>query len=135
MKKVIKKLGKKGYSFFKKSTCIILIGLSVQSFLFKMPYFIVLGVMLLSVSLTLSSWFNKILLSRSINLSILNKIFIIIGNIFKFKSLSYIGYISLLLNVIIQTSFLWRKVPWWLYLMIVGVILVVYATIKESKKK
>ena len=81
MKKVIKKLGKKGYSFFKKSTCIILIGLSVQSFLFKMPYFIVLGVMLLSVSLTLSSWFNKILLSRSINLSILNKIFIIIGNI------------------------------------------------------
>ena len=81
MKKVIKKFGKKGYSFFKKSTCIILIGLSVQSFLFKMPYFIVLGVMLLSVSLTLSSWFNKILLSRSINLSILNKIFIIIGNI------------------------------------------------------
>ena len=81
MKKVIKKLGKKGYSFFKKSTCIILIGLSVQSFLFKMPYFIVLGVMLLSVRLTLSSWFNKILLSRSINLSILNKIFIIIGNI------------------------------------------------------
>lgn len=81
MKKVIKKLGKKGYSFLKKSTCIILIGLSVQSFLFKMPYFIVLGIMLLSVSLTLSSWFNKILLSHNINLSILNKIFIIIGNI------------------------------------------------------
>lgn len=71
----------------------------------------------------------------AITLGILSILFIIIGNIFKFKSLSYIGYISLLLNVIIQTSFLWRKVPWWLYLMIVGVILVIYATIKESKKK
>ena len=53
----------------------------------------------------------------------------------KHKSFNYVGYISLILIIIVQTIDLWSKLPWWIYLLVSGIILVVVAAIKESKKK
>lgn len=70
-----------------------------------------------------------------ITLGIISLILIIIGLIFKYKSYSYVGYVSLVLTIIIQTISLWGSIPWWVYLLLTGIILVVVAAIIESKKK
>lgn len=70
-----------------------------------------------------------------VTLGTISLILIILGLIFKYKSYNYVGYVALLLTIIIQTVSLWKSIPWWLYLLMTGIIFVVIAAIIESKKK
>ena len=77
----------------------------------------------------------NISLQVGLTLGIISVLSIIIGLVFKYKSYSVTGYVTLVLTVIIQTINLWGKMPWWVYLLITGIILVVLAALRESKKK
>lgn len=55
--------------------------IGVYAFTFKIPYCVVLGVMLLSISFIFFPWQDKILSRYNIKLGLSNKIFIIISNI------------------------------------------------------
>lgn len=74
-------------------------------------------------------------LQVGLTLGIISVLSIIIGLVFKYKSYNITGYVTLVLTVIIQTFELWGKMPWWVYLLITGIILVVLAALRESKKK
>lgn len=87
------------------------------------------------ISLTYLVFIFNINIYVAITLGIISILFIVLGTILKHKSFSYVGYVSLILIIIIQTIDLWSKLPWWIYLLVSGIILVVVAAIKESKKK
>lgn len=90
-------------------------------------------------SVTLSLMFLlfifKVNVYVGIALGAISLISIIIGLIFNYKSYNYVGYVALALTIIIQTISLWGSIPWWVYLLVTGIILVVVAAIIESKKK
>lgn len=77
MSKIIKRI----ILSIKNSLWVFLILLTIQSFTFKIPYCIVIGQMLLSISFVFFPWLDKILLSYKIKLKTSNKLFIIISNI------------------------------------------------------
>ena len=87
------------------------------------------------ISLTYLVFIFDINIYVAITLGIISILFIVLGTMLKHKSFNYVGYISLILIIIIQTIDLWSKLPWWIYLLVSGIILVVVAAIKESKKK
>ena len=70
-----------------------------------------------------------------VTLGIISVLLIILGLLLKYKSFTYVGYVSLILVIIIQTIYLWSSMPWWVYLLLAGIVLVVLAAIKESKRK
>lgn len=90
--------------------------------------------MVISSFMYISFIFN-VHLEVGLTLGLISIIFIVIGTTLKHKSYSYVGYISLVLTAIIQTSRLWSSIPWWVYLLLTGIILISVAAIKESKKK
>ncbi len=77
----------------------------------------------------------NISLSVGLTLGIISVLVIFIGLVFKYKSYSITGYVALILIVIIQTINLWSKMPWWVYLLITGIILIILAALRECKKK
>lgn len=87
------------------------------------------------LSLMFVMFIFNINLQVGLTLGIISVLSIIIGLVFKYKSYSVTGYAALILTVIIQTFELWGKMPWWVYLLITGIILVVLAALRESKKK
>lgn len=87
------------------------------------------------LSLMFVMFIFNINLQVGLTLGIISVLSIIIGLVFKYKSYSVTGYVTLVLTVIIQTFELWGKMPWWVYLLITGIILVVLAALRESKKK
>lgn len=90
-------------------------------------------------SIVLSLMFFGFIFTRDIytgiTLGVISLILILLGLIFKYKSFSYVGYITLAITVFIQTIHLWGSIPWWVYLLVTGIVLVAFAAIKESKKK
>ena len=87
------------------------------------------------LSLMFVMFIFNINLQVGLTLGIISVLSIIIGLVFKYKSYNITGYVTLVLTVIIQTFELWGKMPWWVYLLITGIILVVLAALRESKKK
>ena len=87
------------------------------------------------LSLMFVMFIFNINLQVGLTLGIISVLSIIIGLVFKYKSYNITGYVTLILTVIIQTFELWGKMPWWVYLLITGIILVVLAALRESKKK
>lgn len=87
------------------------------------------------LSLMFVMFIFNINLQVGLTLGIISVLIIIIGLVFKYKSYNITGYVTLILTVIIQTFELWGKMPWWVYLLITGIILVVLAALRESKKK
>lgn len=88
MKKVKEKLVKIHYSKLMvslrkpivKGFWIFSLLLSIQSFTYKLPYFIVLGIMLLLISILTNPWLNKILSIFNIKLTLKQKWFIGLSN-------------------------------------------------------
>lgn len=114
---------------------IILIPIIILNrFVFKLKDKTANIIEVITLSIIYLSYIFKIDILVAVTLGIISILLIILGTIFNYKSLSGVGYVGLLATVIIQTSFLWGKVPWWLYLLLAGIILIIYATIKESKK-
>lgn len=87
------------------------------------------------LSLMFVMFIFNINLQVGLTLGIISVLSIIIGLVFKYKSYNITGYVTLVLTVIIQTFELWGKMPWWVYLLITGIILVALAALRESKKK
>ena len=87
------------------------------------------------LSLMFVMFIFNINLQVGLTLGIISVLSIIIGLVFKYKSYNITGYVTLVLTVIIQTFELWGKMPWWVYLLITGIIFVVLAALRESKKK
>ncbi len=52
----------------------------------------------------------------------------------EYKKLFYLGIIITGLNIIIELQFYWQELPFWLYLLIAGIIIMMIATVKELKK-
>lgn len=60
---------------------------------------------------------------------------IIYGFISKQKSYFFTGLIVLLLNVLVQTRPYWGNMPWWVYLLLTGILLIGFASYNEFKKQ
>jgi hypothetical protein len=59
---------------------------------------------------------------------------VILGTQYRKKSFFFIGIVTLLLNVFIWTREFWRRLPWWAYLLLAGLILIGYASYNELLK-
>lgn len=70
-----------------------------------------------------------------VTLGIISVILIILGILLKYKSFNYVGCVTLIITIIIQTVSLWGSIPWWVYLLISGIALVIVAAVIESRKK
>lgn len=60
---------------------------------------------------------------------------IIFGFIMKYKSYFLAGTGTILLNIYMNTNHLWGNLPWWLYLIIGGIVLIALASFFEWKKQ
>ena len=70
----------------------------------------------------------------ALTLGIISALIFILGFIFKQENLIYIGFIFSVLIILIQTFYLWKELPWWVYILVLGIILIVVAFIKEINK-
>jgi hypothetical protein len=71
----------------------------------------------------------------AIILGTLSFVSIIYGFISRQKSYFFTGMIVLLLNVFIQTRPYWGNMPWWVYLLLTGILLIGFASFNEYKKQ
>lgn len=70
-----------------------------------------------------------------IYVGIVGVIVIVLGYLDKVhKSLFNVGIIITIINIIYQLQNLWGTIPFWLYLLVVGLGLIIFVTYKESKK-
>ncbi|MBA9028623.1 hypothetical protein [Peribacillus huizhouensis] len=60
---------------------------------------------------------------------------IIFGFVMKYKSYFFAGTGTILLNIYMNTNHLWGNLPWWLYLIIGGLVLIALASFFEWKKQ
>lgn len=58
---------------------------------------------------------------------------ITIGKLLKYNSLLIIGFVFIILTIAIQTRHVWFFLPWWFYVLIIGIILVIISVIMENK--
>ncbi len=68
-------------------------------------------------------------------LGIIGVTILLLGYVYDYKMFIYTGYAFTFLNIIVQTSSLLKELPWWVYLLIAGITLLVIALIKEIKRK
>jgi hypothetical protein len=62
-------------------------------------------------------------------------LFLIIGGMqLKIRSYFLVGTGTLLLNLFLQTREFWKSVPWWVYLLAAGLILIITASLNEMQK-
>ncbi|MFE1244245.1 hypothetical protein ACFW35_08960 [Fictibacillus sp. NPDC058756] len=71
----------------------------------------------------------------AIILGTLSFVSIIYGFLSRQKSYFFTGMIVLLLNVLIQTRPYWGSMPWWVYLLLTGILLIGFASFNEFKKQ
>lgn len=71
----------------------------------------------------------------TITLGIISVILFVLGYVCNREPIVYTGFILTVLVVIINTFKLWSSLPWWVYMLIVGIILVIVALVKEIRKK
>ena len=60
---------------------------------------------------------------------------VIISYIYKYGPIFIVCLISILLNVFILTRTFWFSIPWWLYILLVGSILIAFAIYNEIREK
>ena len=60
---------------------------------------------------------------------------VIISYIYKLGPIFLISLINILVNVFLLTRLFWFNIPWWLYIFVVGFILIIFGIRNESKEK
>ncbi|MHC1685395.1 MAG: hypothetical protein AB6733_21050 [Clostridiaceae bacterium] len=65
----------------------------------------------------------------------LSLVSIIIGMQLKLKTYLYVGSGTIILTVLLKTRHFWGNLPWWVYLLIIGLVLLSFASLTEMKKK
>lgn len=78
---------------------------------------------------------NSYKIIDAIILGTLSLISILYGFVSKQKSYFFSGLIVLLVNVFVQTRPYWGNMPWWVYLLIAGILLIGFAGYNEYKKQ
>ena len=53
----------------------------------------------------------------------------------EYKKMFYCGIVITVLNIIIQLWDLWTRIPFWLYLLLVGIAIIAFVTYKETTKE
>ncbi|MDQ0208791.1 hypothetical protein [Alkalicoccobacillus murimartini] len=86
------------------------------------------------VVMSLSTLANQTLYG-SLTLSILAVIAILAGFYLKYAAYFITGVVALLVNTLYATRVFWFSIPWWVYLMAGGAILIGFATYQELKKR
>ncbi|WZY00070.1 hypothetical protein NSQ26_12395 [Bacillus sp. FSL W7-1360] len=74
-------------------------------------------------------------LNSSVALSLIAVLAVLGGFYLKFTAYFITGVVVLLVNTIYATRTFWTSIPWWVYLMVVGAILIGFATYQELKKR
>ncbi|MBQ3020682.1 MAG: oligosaccharide repeat unit polymerase [Bacilli bacterium] len=59
---------------------------------------------------------------------------VILSYIHKLGPLFIVSLIAIIFNVFVLTKVFWFNIPWWIYILIVGIILVVFAVRNETKE-
>lgn len=59
----------------------------------------------------------------------------LVGMNIRLKSFFFVGLIVLLLNFLLQTKPFWGNLPWWMYLLIAGALLIIVASYNEWSKQ
>ncbi|TSB46032.1 hypothetical protein [Alkalicoccobacillus porphyridii] len=86
------------------------------------------------IGMSLSTLANQTLYG-SLTLSILAILAILAGFYLKYAAYFVTGTVALLVNTLYATRAFWASVPWWIYLMAGGLILIGFATYQELKKR
>ena len=73
-------------------------------------------------------------LSEGLILGVLSLASIIGGMQFKRKSFFFVGSGALIFNMFVQTRDFWGSLPWWVYLLAAGMILIGTASLHEMQK-
>lgn len=60
---------------------------------------------------------------------------LVISYIYKFGPLFVISIIFIIFNLLILTRTFWLSIPWWIYILIIGTILIIFAIYNEMKEK
>lgn len=93
----------------------------------------VLGIICILISLSFIFQENDILIS--IYIGIIGLLITFLGINYKnFSPFFQLGIIITILNIINQLKLLWGIIPFWLYLLIGGLSIIIFVTIKELKK-
>lgn len=72
-------------------------------------------------------------LQKTIVFMTLSTIGLIVGFNWKYKSLFVIDTINIVLIILFHTAFFWMSIPWWIYLFVIGVFLITYASVSEFR--
>lgn len=71
----------------------------------------------------------------TIIMGIIGLVAVILGMNTRIKSYFFIGSGMILITLYTQTRPLWKSMPWWIYLLVAGVILITFASIHEWQKQ
>ena len=74
-------------------------------------------------------------LNDALMIGTISLVAVVFGFIMKYKSFFLAGTGTILLNVYMNTNSLWGRMPWWLYLIIGGIVLIAAASFLEWKKQ
>lgn len=58
----------------------------------------------------------------------------IVGFVMKWNHITYTGLICLIINIIVLTVEYWSQIPWYVYILIVGLALIAFAMFDEKRK-
>ena len=56
------------------------------------------------------------------------------GYLLKDKALVVSNLLFIFINIVLVTSSFWLSIPWWLYILIIGIILILFAISNERRK-
>ena len=62
-------------------------------------------------------------------------IIVMICYMYKFGPLLVVSLIAIILNILLLTREFWLSIPWWIYILLIGTLLVTFAIYNEMKLK
>lgn len=93
-----------------------------------------LGVIILVSLILLYDIFNLDLIEDALIFGTLSLISVIYGSYVRRRNYFLVGIVSLFINVLFQSRHFWGRLPWWVYLLIAGLILITLASFYEWQK-
>lgn len=125
------------HNYIKPILSVFLVMFPVEVFirrLIKIPNFLINLTETILLTLMFIPFIFELNIYVALTLGIISALIFILGFIFKQENLIYIGFIFSVLIILIQTFYLWKELPWWVYILVLGIILIVVAFIKEINK-
>src|SRR5699024_10232100 len=93
------------------------------------------GVLLVVATILVIDGMNRGTIYDALIVGSLAVISMLAGMYLRIKSYFFIGLSVLLLNLLLQTKPFWGNLPWWVYLLVVGALLIIVASTNEWYKQ